>query len=99
MNTSEETFQKRNELESKATEVSSHAHMSDTQLERLKDICASIDPFKKIDEKTFADLNEMGIHDVEDPFKLTNHLLRILEENLNSRQKNEQASRASSREH
>lgn len=99
MNTSNDTFHNRNKNSIKECDTQANILLSDLQLAKLKDICANIDPFKDIDEETMNSLKEMGIKELDDPFRLTNHLLRILEENLNHRQKNEQTRRAPSRQH
>ena len=100
MNTTEEAFHNRNV---NGASLDKHAPkfmpLSDDRLLLLKDICAKIDPFRPIGAELMHNLEEIGIKDIEDPFKLTNHLLKTLEENINYRRENEQESRATSSKH
>ena len=100
MSHTEEAFHKRNDNQSSLhIETKLFEPLSDAKLQILKEICADIDPFRPLSEELTLKLQEIGVQELEDPFKLTNHLLRTLEENINYRRQNEQASRATPSKH
>ena len=47
--------------------------------EILKELCLNIDPYKPFDEGTQEILTQLGIKDLDDPFRVTNQLILRME--------------------
>lgn len=48
----------------------------------LKDLCLKIDPYSPLSEGEKSELNELGIKNIDDPFRLTNELILRMEDTL-----------------
>lgn len=47
--------------------------------EQLKRLCLELDPYAPISEELKKDLKSLGVSEFDDPFALTNELLKILD--------------------
>lgn len=52
------------------------------KLQRLKDLCQNLDPYKPLDAKLVKELEYFKIYEHNDPFRVTNQLLILMEDML-----------------
>jgi len=55
---------------------------SKKKLSLLLYLCQNLDPYQKINAQMQKMLTEVGIHQLDDPFKITNQLIAMTEELL-----------------
>ena len=62
------------------------------RISELNQLCANLDPYATIDEEEIKVLKKFNIQNWQDPFKLTNQLVLLLEDSIEElhRLKNEQ---------
>ena len=48
----------------------------------LKEMCLKLDPYQPLTEGEIGDLEELGIKNIDDPFRLTNELILKMEDTL-----------------
>lgn len=54
----------------------------EARIKKLSDICNELNPYSPVDEQFKKRLREFNIMEFEDPFKITNALLRLLEDSI-----------------
>lgn len=54
----------------------------EARIKKLSDICNELNPYAPVDESFKKRLREFNIMEFEDPFKITNALLRLLEDSI-----------------
>ncbi|MGZ3787933.1 MAG: hypothetical protein ACXVLQ_05385 [Bacteriovorax sp.] len=54
----------------------------ESRIKKLGDICNELNPYEPIDEAFRIRLREFNIMELEDPFKVTNALLMLLEDTI-----------------
>lgn len=59
----------------------------DQKLKLLRELARELDPFQGVSPKDQRKLKKLGIPMSDDPFRLTNHLLKELEDALETRLK------------
>lgn len=52
------------------------------RIKKLSDICNELNPYAPVDESFKKRLREFNIMEFEDPFKITNALLRLMEDSI-----------------
>ena len=91
-------MQTSNHLDKENIRPLSFRSLDDQELKLLKELCQSIDPFMPLEDHQKEGLSHFGIED-SDPFKITNQLLALLEENLNKRVYHDSESHTPPRNH
>lgn len=54
----------------------------ETRIKKLGDICNELNPYQPVDAEFKLRLREFNIMEFEDPFKITNALLMLLEDSI-----------------
>lgn len=54
----------------------------EARIKKLSDICNELNPYAPVDESFKKRLREFNIMEFEDPFKITNALLRLMEDSI-----------------
>ena len=70
------------------SETINSVHLSDNEkiqaleskIAKLSEICQGLDPYAPISVEFKAKLREFNLHNADDPFKITNSLLMLLED-------------------
>lgn len=60
-------------------------YLNDEQMEILKELCQTLNPYEDLSLEDKLKLQEFGITDFSNPFSITNKLLFLLEDNLQFR--------------
>ena len=77
----------KNEKKSKKNVVP-HAVDSSKKIEELKQFLNSFDPYSPIGQEDKNFLHSLNIYELDDPFKLTNKLISLIEDLLEREQSN-----------
>lgn len=58
-----------------------------TRADYLKQLCLNLDPYAPLDKKQKETLLNLGVKDIDDPFRVTNELIMQMENTLEEIQK------------
>lgn len=64
-------------------DISEKINLLENRIKKLGDICNELNPYLPVPPEFKLRLREFNILEVEDPFKITNALLRLLEDSIN----------------
>ncbi len=63
-------------------ELQEKIEVLEARIKKLNDICIELNPYGPVDKSFQKRLIEFSIMEFEDPFKITNALLRLLEDSI-----------------
>lgn len=69
------------------SKASSELQRLEREVKELSHLCRELDPFSPIDQKFQRKLKKWGLADEEDPFVLTNKLIKGLEDAITALEK------------